>query len=280
MRELNFTFNENSFMTKILYKPLFNILMLFYIYIPGQDFGIAIIALTLLIRIILFPSYIKTLKSQQALKKIQPKIDEIRALHKDDQTKQSQELMKVYTENKVNPLSSCLPLIIQLPILFALYRVLGFGLNADSLNHLYSWIPNAPETINTIFLSFTGIESIMIDLAVPSLFLAITAGIMQLIQSWMMSKMQPMPEGGGMAKMITNQMIYFFPIVTVFIAMSLPAALGLYWVATTFFTILQQAIVMGSFKRTRKPKVENKTEIIEGVIEEDNFKKEESNKNE
>lgn len=287
MRELNFTFNESSFMTKILYKPLFNILMLFYVYLPGQDFGIAIIALTLLIRIVLFPSYVKTLKSQQALKKIQPKIDEIRALHKDDQSKQSQELMKVYAENKVNPLSSCLPLIIQLPILFALYRVLGAGLSLDSLSFLYSWFPNAPETINTIFLSFTGVEALMVDLAVPSLFLAITAGIMQLIQSWMMSKMQPMPKGGGMAKMITSQMMYFFPIITVFIAMSLPAALALYWVATTFFTILQQAIVMGSFKRIRKPKIEkesfkneDKPEVIEGVIEdENNFKKEEGENN-
>ena len=254
MRELNFTFNENSLMTKFLYKPLFNVLMLFYIYLPGQDFGLAIIALTLLIRIILFPSYIKTLKSQQALKKIQPKIDEIKALHKDDQTKQSQALMKVYADNKVNPLSSCLPLLIQLPILFALYRVFTFGLNTDSLNYLYAWFPSVPETINTTFLAFTGIESLMVDLAAPSLFLAILAGIVQLVQGWMMAKFQPMPKGGGMAKMIGVQMMYFFPIITVFIAMSLPAALALYWVATTFFMVLQQLIVMGSFKKLKESK--------------------------
>lgn len=278
MRELSFTFNENSWMTKILYKPLFNILMLFYIYLPGQDFGIAIIALTLLIRIILFPSYIKTLKSQQALKKIQPEIDDIKNRYKDDKARQSQELMKVYAENKVNPLSSCLPLLIQLPILFALYRVFTFGLNVDSLNYLYTWFPHVPETINTIFLSFTGIESLMVDLAIPSLFLAITAGILQLIQSWMMTKLQPIPKGGGMAKMITNQMMYFFPIITVFIAMSLPAALALYWVATTFFTILQQLIVMRSFKKVDAniateiilAKKEDKAEAIAGTIEEDN----------
>ncbi len=277
MRELNFTFNENSWMTKLLYKPLFNVLMLFYVYIPGQDFGVAIIALTLLIRIILFPSYIKTLKSQRALKKIQPLIDDIKAKHKDDQAQQSKELMKVYAEHKVNPLSSCLPLLIQLPILFALYRVFTVGLNADSLNHLYTWFPNMPETINTVFLSFTGIESLMVDLAVPSLFLAITAGVVQLIQSFMMSKMTPMPKGGGMANMITKQMMYFFPIITVFIAMSLPAALALYWVATTFFTVLQQVIVMGSFKKADAnvatevilAQKEDKAEAIAGTVVEE-----------
>lgn len=238
-------FNEKSLMTKLLYKPLFNVLMLLYIYLPGQDFGLAIIGLTLVIRIILFPSYLKTLRSQQALKQIQPQIDKIKELHKDDQTRQSQELMKVYKENKVNPLSSCLPLLIQLPILYALYRVFAFGLNSESLAHLYSWFPQVPETINTTFLAFTGIQAIQVDLAASNLYLAIIAGVVQLVQSWLMTKFQPMPAGGGMAKLITTQMMYLFPIITVFIAMSLPAALALYWIATTFFTILQQLIAMG-----------------------------------
>jgi len=176
-----FTFNESSWMTKLLYKPLFNLLMLLYVYMPGQDLGLAIILLTLIIRIILFPSYVNTLKSQQAMNQIQPRIDEVKELHKDDKTKQSQELMKVYAENKVNPLSSCLPLLIQLPILFALYRVFTFGLSSDSLNHLYAWFPKVPESINTIFLSFTNFEPIMIDLAASNLYLAIAAGLIQLL---------------------------------------------------------------------------------------------------
>src|SRR4030042_6999538 len=112
MNPIKLTFNEQSLMTKLLYKPLFNVLMLLYVYLPGQDLGIAIIALTLVIRLILFPSYLKTLRSQQMLKKIQPQIDQIRELHKGDQSRQSQELMKVYRENKVSPFSSCLPLLI------------------------------------------------------------------------------------------------------------------------------------------------------------------------
>jgi len=250
MDPTKFTFNEASLMTKILYKPLFNVLMLLYVYMPGHDLGLAIILLTLIIRIILFPSYVSTLKSQQALKKIQPHIDEIREKYKDDKNQQSQELLKIYSENKVNPMGSCLPLIIQLPILFALYRVFAFGLSADSLNHLYSWFPKVPDGINTIFLSFTGVEALTIDLAQPNIYLAISAGLIQLLQSWLMSKFQPAPKDStGMAKMISTQMIYFFPIITVFIGMSLPAALALYWVATTLFMVIQQVIVLKSFKK-------------------------------
>lgn len=230
-------------MTKLLYKPLLNILMLLYVYIPGHDFGIAIIALTLIIRVILFPSYLNTLRSQWALKKIQPKLDEIKKLYKDDKTMQSQEMMKIYKEHKVNPLGSCLPLLIQLPILYALYRVFSVGLTANGLQHLYSWFPKVPETINTTFLAFTHISALQVNLAAPNIALAIVAGGTQLIQSWLMVKFQP-TQGEGIAKTINLQMLYLFPVMTIFIAWSLPAALALYWIATTVFTILQQLIVM------------------------------------
>jgi len=233
-------------MTKVLYKPLFNVLMLLYVYIPGQDFGLAIIGLTLLIRIILYPSYLKTLQAQQSLKKLQPHIDRVKEEFKHDKTQQSKELVKLYQEHKVNPLGGCLPLIIQLPILFALYRVFAAGLSDESLIHLYQWFPSVPDTINTMFLGFTHIPSLVVNLAVPNMYLAIIAGVVQLVQSITMKRLQPAPSAsdGGMAKIINTQMIYFFPIFTVFIAWSLPAALSLYWVATTFFMVIQQLIIL------------------------------------
>ena len=265
MDPTKFTFTEGAFMTKFLYKPLFNVLMLFYAYIPGNDLGVAIVALTLLIKIILHPSYVKTLRSQHDMKKIQPKIDEIKKTYKDDKTKQSQELMKVYQEHKVNPLGSCLPLLIQLPILFALYRVFSFGLNNESLAFLYTWFPVAPDSINTIFLAFTGISWLQVDLATSNIYLAVIAGIMQFAQGFLMMRSQPVSaDGGAMAQMISKQMTYFFPIVTVFIAMSLPAALALYWVATTFFTVVQQVIVTRSLaKETTIKKDKSEAEVIE-----------------
>lgn len=240
--------NEKSLVTQVLYQPLFNILMLFYVYFPGHDFGIAIIILTLIIRIILYPSYLKTLVAQQILKKIQPEIDEIRKLHSKDQAKQSEELMKVYKSNKVSPLSSCLPLLIQLPILYALYRVFIAGLNVDSLKLLYNWFPNVPTEINTISMGFLHIKALEINLANPNIYLAVIAGVTQLVQSWLMMKFNPTTPKGGIGKMINMQMMYLFPVITVFIGMSLPAALALYWVATTVFTVIQQLIVMNKFK--------------------------------
>lgn len=244
--------NEKALMTQVLYQPLFNILMLFYVYLPGRDLGVAIIILTLIIRLALYPSYVQTLRAQRELKKIQPEIDEIKKLHKDNQAKQSEELMKVYKTNKVNPLGSCLPLLIQLPILYALYRVFMAGLNSDSLKLLYDWFPRIPTEINTIFLGFLQIKSWEINLATPNIYLAVIAGIAQFIQSWLMTKFSPMPQAGGVTKIINMQMMYLFPVLTVFIGMSLPAALGLYWVATTIFTIIQQIMATERFKREDK----------------------------
>lgn len=244
---LNAGFNEGALMTKLLYKPLFNILMLLYVYIPGQDFGVAIIVLTLIIRLILYPSYLQTIKSQQSLKNLQPHIDKVKELYKDDKAKQSQELVKLYQEHKVNPLGGCLPLLIQLPIMYALYRVFTVGLSNENLSHLYNWFPKIPETINTTFLAFTGIPALTVNLATPNLYLAILAGIVQLAQGLVMKRMQPATadlKSGGISKIINVQMIYFFPLFTVFIAVSLPAALSLYWVATTFFMVVQQLIIL------------------------------------
>lgn len=238
-------------MTQILYQPLFNVLMLFYVYLPGRDFGVAIIVLTLIIRLILYPSYAQTLKAQQDLKRIQPEIDEIRKTHKDNQAKQSEELMKVYQANKVNPLGSCLPLLIQLPILYALYKVFMAGLNVDSLKLLYSWFPHIPTEINPTFLHFLHIKVIEINLATPNIYLAVLAGVAQLWQSWLMMKLNPTTSAAtGVNKLINAQMMYLFPILTIFIGMSLPAALALYWVATTIFTAIQQIIVTKQFDKT------------------------------
>ncbi len=241
--------SKTSLLTKLLYQPMFNVLMLFYVYFPGRDLGVAIIILTLIIRLALAPSYVQTLKAQRDLKKIQPEIDEIRKLHKDDQAKQSEELMKVYKTHKVNPLGSCLPLLIQLPILYALYKVFMVGLNTDSLWLLYKWFPRVPTEINAVSLGFLHIKALEINLAAPNIYLAIIAGLSQLAQSWLMMKFNPTPQGGGTARLINMQMVYLFPVLTVFIGMSLPAALALYWIATTVFMVVQQIIVINQFKR-------------------------------
>ncbi len=235
-------------MGKLLYTPLLNILVLLYVYTPGQDLGLAIIVLTVLIRMVLYPSYRNSLKAQRDLQKIQPYIDKIKEQYKDDTQRQSQEVMKVYKEHNVNLFSSCLPLIIQLPILFALYRVFIAGLSTASLQHLYSWFPNPPVELHTQFLAFLHIPSLTIDLTSRNIYLAVLAGVGQFLQSWLTTKLTAQPKKSQGALM-NRIMLFIFPAMTLFIALSLPSALALYWVTITVVMTLQQIIIYKSFER-------------------------------
>jgi len=224
----------------ILYRPLFNALVLLYEYLPGKDFGAAIIVLTALIRILLFPFGRKALKSQKALSELQPKVKEIQEKFKDDKEKQTKEIMELYKREKINPFSGCLPLLIQFPILIALYRVFWRGLQKEQLVFLYGFV-SAPEIINSMFFG-------LIDLSQPNIVLAILAGVFQFIQTKMLTpKTKKNSAGGaGFSDAMQKQMQYLFPILTVIILLRLPSALGLYWLATTLFTIAQQYFL---FKR-------------------------------
>ena len=161
----------------ILYQPLFNALVLFYKYLPGNDFGIAIIVLTILTKLIISPFAVQGIKSQKVLQELQPKVQEIQKKFGKDKEKQAKALMELYKNEKVNPLSGCLPLLIQLPIFIALYRLFWNGFQAEQMQHLYSFISN-PGVINTSFLG-------ILDLSQPSVILAILTGILQLVQTKM-----------------------------------------------------------------------------------------------
>lgn len=217
-----------------IYQPIFNFLIWLYNIIPGHDIGIAIIVLTLAVRFLMVPLTVKQVKSQKALQELQPKMDEIKRKYKDDREKQSKELMKFYKEHKINPLASCLPLLIQLPIIFALFRAFRAGLTSSGLEVLYPFVAK-PEVINPMFLG-------LVDLSQKNIILAVLAGIAQFIQSKMI--MPKTKKAKGMAGMMSKQMTYFMPVITVFIAMSLPAGLALYWLTTTLFAIGQQYFVM------------------------------------
>ncbi|MDP2664162.1 MAG: YidC/Oxa1 family membrane protein insertase [bacterium] len=234
-----------SVFNTILYQPLFNALVFLYQYIPGRDFGIAVIALTLIIRIVFYPLMAKSIKSQKVMSEIQPKVQEIQKKYKDDKEKQAKETMALYQKEKVNPFGGCLPLLVQLPILIALYQVFWKGLQPESMGFLYSFVPN-PGAIDPTFLG-------IVNLAEASIVLAIVAGISQFFQTKMLmpNMKQSVPQGGQMAQfsgMMQKQMLYFFPILTVFILWRLPSAIGIYWIVTAIFTILQQYLV------TKKPK--------------------------
>jgi YidC/Oxa1 family membrane protein insertase len=224
----------------ILYQPLLNALVFLYQYLPGQDFGVAVIVLTLIIRFALYPLMLTSIKSQKMLTELQPKIQEIQQRNKDNKEKQAQEMMKLYQEQKINPFGGCLPLLLQLPILFALYRVFWHGFEPEAMSLLYSFVPN-PGVIDPNFLGF-------LNLSQPSLVLAVLAGIFQFIQTKMMApKHKPSTDKGQMSEItgaMQKQMIYFLPLFTVMILFRLPSAIGLYWIVTAVFSIGQQYLVL------------------------------------
>lgn len=221
------------------YQPLFNGLIFLYNIFPIHDLGIAIILLTIIIRLILYPLNQKAIASQAILTKLQPQIKEIQEKYKADRTKQSQVLMAFYQENKINPASGCLPILVQLPFLFALYRVFLDGLNPEKLSGLYSFI-HKPEEINTLFLG-------LINLAQNNYWLAILAGALTYWQSKMMTASRANPAksatDGDFASAMNKQMLYFMPLFTVFIAWKLPSGLTLYWVIATLAGIGQQYLI-------------------------------------
>lgn len=225
-----------------LTRPLFNILIWFYNIIPGQDLGLAIIAVTVLVRLVLYPSFSKSLKSQKELQQLQPKLNEVKEKYKDNKEAQTKATLELYKEHKINPLSSCLPLLIQLPILIALYKVFLSGLKGNFGSELYSFVAN-PGTINQTFLG--------INLATPNIYMAIIAGAFQFVQTKMITPKQKAQD--RTAKLMNAQLMYFMPIITVVIAWKLPAALSLYWVVTTLFAIGQQYYIIRKDKKFEKP---------------------------
>ncbi len=226
-----YLFNE------IFYRPLFNGLIFLYNIVPGHDMGVSIIILTILIRFILWPLTSKSIKNQKVLTKIQPQIEEIKKKFKDNKEAQAKALMGLYSENKINPLAGFLPLVIQIPIIFALWRVFLNSLNLD-LNSLYSFIP-APAHVQSIFLG-------LVDLSHKSVVLAVLAGVLQYFQTKMIMPSHAKAPGGGpsgssdFGRIMSQQMLYFGPILSIIIFWSLPAALPLYWIVVTLLTLLQQ----------------------------------------
>ena len=224
----------------LLYQPTFNLLV--YLYNIVGDIGIAIIILTVIIKIILYPFSLQTIKAQKAMSSLQPKIEELKKRYQDKKEEMAKAMMELYKKEKINPLSSCLPLLIQFPFLIAVFRVFQTGLSNNSLNLLYPFVHN-PGTLNSVSLG-------IMNLASPVWVLAILAGLAQWYQTKMMIVSQPPKEVRGkdgakdetVAAIMSKQMTYMMPAMTVFIGLTLPGGLTLYWLVTTLLTIAQQKI--------------------------------------
>jgi len=223
--------------TTILYQPMLNFLVFIYIY--TNNFGIAVILLTVLIKYLLNPLNKKALESQKAMAEIQPKIKEIQSRNKENPELQAKEMIALYKEKKFNPFSSIFLLLIQIPVIISLFYIFKGGIDIDP-QMMYSFIA-FPETINPYFLG--------IDLSAPNIFIAVLAAIGQYIQAKTgivsSNKNKDSKDKTVEAtEMIQKQMVFMLPIITLFVLFALPSALGLYWLVTTVMTIYQQKNIL------------------------------------
>ncbi len=229
----------------VLYNPLYNLLILL-VGLFGGNAGLGILALTLVVKAILLPFTAKTIKSQIAMKAIEPKLQKIREEHSTDKQLQTKKTFELYKEHKVNPFTGCLLLLVQLPVIIALYQVVlgGFDIRPELL---YGGI-NFPENISTMFLG--------LDITKKSLILAILVAGLQFLQGWLAGKnMGPVAPTTGksmqadLQKSMQMQMKYFLPVMVGFITYTLPAAIGLYWAANILVTIAQEYYLRNRYKK-------------------------------
>jgi len=218
-----------------IYVPLFNALIFLYENASVESLGVAIILLTLLIRFILFPLFYKSAKSQLVMQKLQPEIQKIQHDHKEDKEKQAKALMDLYRKNEVNPFMSILMVFVQLPVLFALYRLFAIDFSNIQINELYSFI-SAPDHINTIFLG-------LIDLKNRSMLMVGLAAVAQYFQGILALPKTEKGKELSAPERMTKQMVYMGPAFTLLILWQLPSALGLYWLVTSVFSIIQQIYI-------------------------------------
>lgn len=222
----------------IFVEPLFNFLVFLVNIMPWHDVGLAIVVLTLLVKFILSPLHKKAIISQFRLKELEPKINEIKKNYP-DKKEQAAKSFELYKEYKINPFSGCLPILIQLPIILALYRVFlsGFDLTAHPL---YSFV-TAPEVFNMKFLG-------LVPLGEKSLIFAIIAGISQFFQahfSVAMRNQKPVDPTdtsmqATMSRVMGKQTKYILPVFIAFVSYQISAAIALYWTVNNIFTTIQE----------------------------------------
>jgi len=231
----------------VFYEPLYNGLALLAHISPFGDIGIAIIALTLIVRFALFPFSHKTIVTQLKMRKLEPEISAIKEKHKENKQEQSKKIMDLYREHGINPMSGFLMLLVQLPIIFALYRVFLHGLNFNP-GDLYSFV-TAPENISTSFLG-------IFDLAQKSYILAGFAAVTQFFQMRLstppIAKKENNKKGSfqeDFARSMNIQMRYIMPLFVFFIAFKFSSAIALYWTTMNIFAIVHEILVRSKAKK-------------------------------
>lgn len=236
------------FFKTIIFVPLYNLLVWLTSVIPGADLGLAIILLTILVKIVIFPLYSTSVRTQIKMKAVEGEIKAIKEKYKENIPEQSRLTMELYRREKINPFSSFLVLLIQIPIIISLYYVFqeSFTIQKDLI---YSFI-SIPGYINTSFLG-------LINLTIGhNYILALLTGLTQYLQVTLSLPKREKANGNkkeasfgqDLAKSMDFQMRYAMPVLTAFIAFTLPAAISLYWVTSNTFSAIYEVVVIKKIK--------------------------------
>lgn len=231
----------STFFHAVFYDPIYNALVAFVALVPGGDVGIAVILLTVVIRLILLPFSLSAARTQVAMKTLEPKIKELKEKHKGDKEKEALETLALYKEAQVNPFASILMVFIQIPVLLALYWVFYYEpfstVEAINMTRMYAFTPT-PHAISLLFLGG-------ISVAGKSMLLAILAGLTQFLQAHMALSGTMKPSvGGGMQgdfqRIMGMQLKYVFPFLIGTISYTTSGAIALYFITTNLAGALQE----------------------------------------
>lgn len=231
----------SNFFSTVIYNPLYNSLIFLIGNVPYADVGVAVILLTIAVKLILLPLAHIAIRSQISMNAIKPELDAIRDKYKKDKQEQARQTMSLYKKKKINPFAMILPIFVQLPIIFGLYWVfLRGGLPEVNMELLYSFI-SAPEMVNMQFLGY-------VDMGGKSLVIALFAGLTQYIHTKISfpaldTKNKEQSFKNDLARSMQIQMRYVLPIIVGVISYTISAAIAVYWTTSNVFSIGQEIFV-------------------------------------
>jgi YidC/Oxa1 family membrane protein insertase len=225
----------------VFFQPLYNALVWLTDVLPGGDIGLAVIILTLVVRFILFPLQHKMTRTQHKLRELEGQIKDIKEKHSKNPQEQAKEMMALYREHGISPFSGFVLLLIQIPVLLALYWVFSGGLVIKP-ELLYSFV-SVPSVTNSLFLG-------LIDLSRRSIILALVAGVAQYAQVHFamppIAKRDPNAPADfktDLARSMSLQMKFVFPVMIVIFSLSFPSVVALYWITTSLFSVVHELVV-------------------------------------
>ena len=222
----------------ILTKPMFHALNFFYGLIG--NFGLSILLVTVIIKLLMFVMANKSYRSMQDLKALQPEVDRLKKQYENDQTKFNQELMALYQKHKVNPISGCLPMILQIPVFFSLYKVLYVTLEMRHAT-FFGWIHDLSAPDPTSMFNLFG----LLPFTPPSFLMIGVWPVLMALSMHLQQRMSPPPTDPVQAKMMS-----LMPLILLVMFSSFPAGLVIYWTWNNLLSILQQKLVIYNYNKS------------------------------